>query len=176
MNWAEYQLCALKTAVYPKGFVGLVYTTLGLPDEIQEFNDSLHIKDQNKELGDICWYVACCAYEAGLSIENIEVLAIDLKDQLHNNPLLAIIQMQSSAGVICGIVKKYLRDEDYLKHKMSINKKAKVKYELASIIASIDCICKNSNKIPLENIMEMNLKKLKSRQDRGKLKGSGDVR
>lgn len=159
MNWAEYQKEALKTAIYSGDFTGVLYTSLGLVDEVYEFYESIGSGDEAKELGDVCWYVACFSKEAAIPIEDTEILANELNNQINFYNLFdATEQMKSAASKICGLMKKYIRDEQFWTYKPSTDKKAKAQVELAYIILSIYYICDNIG------------------EQRGKLQGSGNDR
>jgi NTP pyrophosphatase (non-canonical NTP hydrolase) len=176
MNWTEYQKEALKTKIYPEDFTGILYTTLGLVDEVYEFYESIGSGDEDKELGDVCWYVACLSYELGLDLNDTEVLSDELEDQVFFHSIFdATEQMKSSASKICGIIKKYIRDEQFWIYKPSTSKKGKAQVELAYIILSVYYICEHLG-ITWHEVVQMNLKKLNSRKQRGKLQGSGDDR
>lgn len=95
VNLDEYQFAAIRTAVYPGsgGAVGLLYTALGLGNEAGEvlgkvkklvrddnsdilLTNNIAISDEKKtaiagELGDVLWYLAMVATEAGLSLNDI---------------------------------------------------------------------------------------------------------
>ena len=88
----DYQLVARETAIYPgKDTVdGLCYTSLGL-GEAGEFQNQVKkiLRDDKKiltedrrqklidELGDILWYVANCASELGIPLEDVAVRNVD---------------------------------------------------------------------------------------------------
>lgn len=84
MSLNEYQKATEETAIYPaKGELGgLLYTTIGLAGEMGEFanvvkkllRDGLSDEKINKlvdELGDTLWYVARCACELGVTLEDV---------------------------------------------------------------------------------------------------------
>lgn len=84
MDLNDYQDKALKTAFYPNIGDNLVYPTLGLGEagEIQGivkkiFRDNSGILTPEvrekliKELGDLLWYISCCAFEIGTSLNDI---------------------------------------------------------------------------------------------------------
>tara|TARA_R100000315_G_C5193556_1_gene113078 strand:+ start:340 stop:663 length:324 start_codon:yes stop_codon:yes gene_type:complete len=97
----EYQELALSTALYPKE-LGLYYTALGLAGEAGEvaekvkklIRDNISIEDCQidimNELGDVLWYIATCAYEFNLTLEEIA----------ENNVLK--LKSRSERGVIHG--------------------------------------------------------------------------
>ncbi len=94
MNFKEYQLKCIKTAVYKNVGNNFVYPTLGLASEAGEVagkikkleRDKDNVVDDkfrktiSKEIGDNLWYNAMLAFEFGLDLddiarENIEKLA-----------------------------------------------------------------------------------------------------
>ncbi|MCF8012498.1 MAG: hypothetical protein K9L56_14595 [Clostridiales bacterium] len=176
MEWADYVKEAMKTAIYPGDFASILYTALGLPDEVYEFFESIGSGDEVKELGDCCWYVACFSKECGIDIEETQTLAGELEEHF---PLESIFdaaeQMKGSSSRICGLVKKYMRDEQFWTHRPSVDKKAKIQLELAHIILSVYYICDTLG-VSWQEVAKKNIEKLSSRQERGKLQGSGNDR
>jgi NTP pyrophosphatase (non-canonical NTP hydrolase) len=89
MNLNEYQEAALKTAVYPRDPVGILYPFLGLASEAGEVcgkmskilrgdfkgsteaQRSAHTKLIVSELGDVLWMLSACAREVGVSLEDV---------------------------------------------------------------------------------------------------------
>lgn len=81
----EYQEACAQFAEYPHLGHGLVYPALGLAGEAGEVceNTKKMMRDDHgvlsdarrsalkKELGDVLWYVARCAAEAGLTLEEV---------------------------------------------------------------------------------------------------------
>lgn len=176
MNWTEYQKEALKTAIYPGDFTGILYTSLGLVDEIYEFYESIGSGDEAKELGDVCWYIACFSSETGIDMQDTETLAEELEEQVSFHSVFdATEQMKSAASKICGLIKKYIRDEQFWTYKPSSSKKGKAQVELTYIVLSVYYICEHIG-TSWHEVAKINLKKLNSRKDRGKLQGSGDDR
>ena len=84
---SEYQEAALTTAKYTRERnKGIYYTALGLcseagevagkikkvlRDKEEKYQNSEHIADISKELGDVLWYVATLAHEYGLNLGDI---------------------------------------------------------------------------------------------------------
>jgi NTP pyrophosphatase (non-canonical NTP hydrolase) len=93
MRLSEYQAFSRSTAVYPDAGDNLLYPTLGLCGEAGEVAEKVKkmIRDDDgvlsgerraalaKELGDVLWYVAQLATEAGL---DLDVVAQDNLDKL----------------------------------------------------------------------------------------------
>lgn len=85
MDFNEYQLKALETAVYPNIGNCLYYPTLGLAGESGEVAEKVKkmYRDENgilsdermdaikKELGDVLWYVAMTAWECKLELNDV---------------------------------------------------------------------------------------------------------
>lgn len=99
MNFYEYQLNALKTAVYPKKYA-ISYPALGLAEEAGEvagkiskmMRDNIQIQDQKKaiasEMGDVLWMLAALAHDCGLSLQTIaEMNAEKLKKRQEKGTL-----------------------------------------------------------------------------------------
>ena len=82
MNFYEYQIGALKTAVYPKTYA-VSYPALGLAEEAGEvagkiakmMRDNISIVDQRKkieaEMGDVLWMLAALAHDCGLNLQSV---------------------------------------------------------------------------------------------------------
>jgi len=182
MDWLSYQKEALKTAIYPKGATAIAYTALGLTDEIGEFYEALGTPNAQKELGDVFWYVACFCNEADIDISKVET---DALKEIGNSPnfgilpscdfLVPIDQLRMSSSKICGLVKKYIRDDGSSEKGIPAVKKDSIYEEMSKIVLSIYYICSYTG-FSWTEVAQQNLDKLKSRQERGKLKGSGDNR
>jgi NTP pyrophosphatase (non-canonical NTP hydrolase) len=85
MDLSEYQSRSRATAVYPAAGDNLLYPTLGLCGEAGEVAEKIKkmVRDDDgvltderrgalaKELGDVLWYVAQIATEAGLELDAI---------------------------------------------------------------------------------------------------------
>jgi NTP pyrophosphatase (non-canonical NTP hydrolase) len=85
MRLSEYQALSRATAVYPDAGDNLLYPTLGLCGEAGEVAEKVKkmIRDDGsvlsperraalgKELGDVLWYVAQLATEAGLELDGV---------------------------------------------------------------------------------------------------------
>ena len=85
MRFSEYQARSRETAIYPNAGDNIVYPALGLCGEAGETAEKVKkaIRDDGgtlteerreaiaAELGDVLWYVAQLATEAGLDLETI---------------------------------------------------------------------------------------------------------
>lgn len=82
MDFYEYQLKAVRTAVYPKTY-SISYPALGLAEEAGEvagkigkmMRDDIKLEDQRDkikaEMGDVLWMLAALAHDCGLSLQVI---------------------------------------------------------------------------------------------------------
>lgn len=85
MDFNEYQMEAIDTAVYPK-LNGLTYAVLGLVGESGEvaekmkkmMRDEIPLEDVKRdigyELGDVLWYLANLANEIGMTLDDVATL------------------------------------------------------------------------------------------------------
>lgn len=91
MQLSDYQRRSRATAVYPGAGANLVYPTLGLSGEAGEVAEKVKktirddggvLSDERREalaaeLGDVLWYVAQVATEAGLDLEDVAQANLD---------------------------------------------------------------------------------------------------
>lgn len=90
-----------------------------------------------------------------------------------NYPLTyPVMGLLSEAGEVAGKVKKVIRDNGGI---IDDVKKADIASELGDVLWYLTQICTELG-LPLSQVAQGNLDKLFSRQDRGKLGGSGDNR
>lgn len=185
-GWKDYQSLAAKTVVYPGAEwdeMGLIYSTLGLVDEIGEAIELVDPWDESvagdrliKEMSDILWYVARVVAEFRLDFDDVEKEAAELEDDTGFSTIHeSLSYMMTNAAQICGQLKKYIRDENYTIDFPSKDKCTQVQFRIASLINGI-YNCLQLLNISLEEVMSINLDKLYSRKERGKLQGSGDRR
>jgi hypothetical protein len=168
-TWADYQKKAMKTAIYKEK---IIYPTLGLVDESSEFFYSIGQKGQLKELGDCFWYVSALTYDIQSDINSIYDEVAEM-DPVFVNIKDAAINMITTAAKICGIVKKWRRDEETIEP--SDDKIIAIEFELVSYMESVNYICKEFG-VQWQDVAQLNLDKLFDRKKRGKIKGSGDNR
>ncbi len=91
MEFFHYQTRSRETAVYPQAGDNLLYPTLGLCGEAGEVAEKVKkmIRDDagvltgerraalSKELGDVLWYAAQLATEAGLNLDEVAAANLD---------------------------------------------------------------------------------------------------
>lgn len=90
-HFNQYQKRALETAMYPNIGQNIIYPALGLTGEAGEVSELIKkmIRDDGgtlteqrrekllKELGDVLWYVAVVAHEAGLMLGDVAQVNLD---------------------------------------------------------------------------------------------------
>ena len=91
MDFSEYQSLSRRTATYPHAGADMTYPALGLCGEAGEVAEKVKktIRDDDgilsderrealsRELGDVLWYLAQLATEAGLELESIAADNLD---------------------------------------------------------------------------------------------------
>ena len=89
-----------------------------------------------------------------------------------NNPYYPTLGLCGEAGEVAEKIKKVMRDED---GEFSIDKTAEITKEIGDVLWYLAALCEELD-IDLETCAILNLNKLKQRQKRGTLQGSGDNR
>ncbi|MDD4625094.1 MAG: nucleoside triphosphate pyrophosphohydrolase family protein [Candidatus Paceibacterota bacterium] len=89
-----------------------------------------------------------------------------------SNYIYPVLGLVGEAGEVAEKVKKIIRDSN---GDISEEKKADIEKELGDVLWYLANFAEELG-IRLEDIAEKNIEKLKSRQERGKLHGSGDNR
>lgn len=89
-----------------------------------------------------------------------------------SNFIYPTLGLTGEAGEVSDKIKKVLRDDG---GEVSSEKREEIKKELGDVLWYVSQVATELN-LELDNIAELNIKKLYSRLDRGKLGGSGDDR
>ena len=89
-----------------------------------------------------------------------------------NNPYYHTLGLCGEAGEVAEKIKKVMRDDG---GDISIEKSAEIMKEIGDVIWYIAALCEELD-IDMETCAILNIEKLKSRQQRGTLQGSGDNR
>ncbi len=166
MKLDEYQNAAKQTAIYPGE---LVYPALGLCGEIGELLSSIGDCDNNeipKEIGDVLWYVANIAADAGLTLS--EVMG---RKTFPNHNSIAYVNDDHvidaiilAGGVVAENVKKTLRDDE---GKLCARRRTNIKKALKIIVRELNLLCWTTyNRVQLVECAKDNIAKLQSRQER----------
>lgn len=179
MNLREYQLKCAETAVYPNIGANLMYPILGLGNEVGEFLGVVKkiMRDAGgliteewqqaakKELGDVMWYTAQTATEAGVELEPIPLNGFNTSN--------AWSTLEEAALAL------YVAASDVAVTKLMVSNRlvppAEPTYKLYPIMAAV-AVCASYIGYTLQEVCAANVEKLADRQSRGVLKGSGDNR
>ena len=174
MNLDEYQSNAKTTAIYPGE---LVYPALGLCGEISELLSAIEVGDEiPKEVGDVLWYVANVAADAGLTLSEVmgRKTFPSYNRIIYANSDHIIDAIILAGGVVAENVKKTLRDNE---GKLCDRRRTNIKKALKIIVRELNLLCWTvCDSVQLERCAKDNIAKLQSRQERGKLTGDGDNR
>lgn len=166
-------------------FTGLFYVSLGLAGEIGEMQEKiiLHLEDENidgviGEIGDVFWYLSQVCMELGVPMGYLTQINPKYTStrKIIKNPTeitwSLLLTCSIWSGRISDITKKLLRDSH---GHLSPDKKNLILENLAKILIAVRSICAILNIDPV-NCMNLNIEKLYSRMERGRLGGSGDNR
>lgn len=178
MKLNEYQTGAVETAIYP---TPLAYPGLGLCGEVGEFQEAWLAYDAGetedtsvmlKEAGDVLWYLANVANDLGLKFSELALRKTFPKGEKRWSDLFDLLALSIEAGKIAEQVKKTIRDNGGVitpkRLKACQGASQRLLRGLADVLAGDD--------LTLVEAAKANNKKLKSRQERGKLTGDGDNR
>lgn len=174
MKFAQYQTDARSTAIYPLN-VQFLYPSLGLAGETGELCEKMfqgaHADEIKKEMGDVLWYVANVTTDCDLLLNEVagHDNFNDLQPLVIDNDMVALI---SQVGVVCEMAKKATRDDG---GRVTFGRRKKIFEALRLILGVLNGMC-NLYPFTLTEVAEANIAKLKSRQQRGVINGSGDNR
>lgn len=162
---STYKKDALSTAFYPNIGSNILYPIIAVFEEsgelIEKLDESAKPKDIAKELGDILWYCAMVFHE----LDEDFVFKIQ-KEYMTTDKLM----MHNSR--IAGIIKKSQRDEN---GKLENDKRENLKFHLNFVLTFVYNVA-NQIGFTIEDVCDMNIKKINDRIERGTLSGSGDNR
>lgn len=183
MNWNEYQVQALSTAVFPLDR-SVEYTVLGLVSEVGEMADAYQqgkmsnwgfdrstTKLALSEGGDAFWYGAAIADALSWRLEEVAT-GYEERVPYSNSRGLVLVELMILAGNMAGYVKKAIRDNDGF---LSPDATSKLHRDLWHTLWLLDnwCALFGANR---HIVMVNNLNKLADRKTRGVLAGSGNNR
>lgn len=176
----EYQNATQEFAVYPSD-QAIQYLCLGLVDESSELFEAAVMAgstadsgDLIDELGDVCWYSAQLALRLGLRLSEMIAERRDFVQPLATLSDAASFIMLKSAE-IAGPVKKMMRGDKPLEQSLCAVK-ARASESIAQIMMVIDSLAVALGRKSVISIALANLEKLRSRAQRGVIKGSGGSR
>jgi hypothetical protein len=155
MNFSDYQIASRATALYPDRDRNLWYPTLGLIGEFHEWKLTQDPINRDKEAGDVAWYCAQICAELGETLDT--AIAQSLV-----NPDESTVMMTLAESV-----KKWHRDG------VAVDKRDRI---LSCVGWIWQQVVQRETLAATIAILEANLAKLRDRQVRGVLHGSGDDR
>ena len=194
MNLRKFQEKARSTAIYHVGEdydpnLCMIYPGLGLVGECGEVAEKIKklYRDDNgilaekrkeaikKELGDCCWYLSniCSDTDSDL-LTCYEMKSISQTNEIRGMefPQL-VLHMNRCASVVAAALESW-----YYSYDCRLGERSRfvsITHNITKILVSIEelairCDC------TLEDIYTINIEKLLSRKERGKIKGDGDNR
>ena len=95
--------------------------------------------------------------------------------RLESNPIYPVLGLNGEAGEVAEKLKKLIRDEEWEKGPLPENVRAAMAKELGDVLWYISACC-DELEITMAEVAQINIDKLRSRQKRDKIKGSGDDR
>lgn len=171
-----YQSRAWDTAIYPNKGNNLAYPTLGLVGETGEFArkciEGASDSEIILELGDMPWYMAAVATEAGIKLSSVASIVLETGHPLDRRTCLEAFI--TGNGELSERVKKIIRDKD---GRIDKSDATYIRYALSTTYRAFlsECAILELGVTP-KQILEGNLDKLRSRAERGVLHGEGDRR
>lgn len=186
MNFSFYQDKALETALYPNINNNILYPILGLMGESGEVIGKIKkmIRDDSglmtsdrraaikDELGDLLWYCAAICHEGNLNMETLYVLA---KASLTNIESMDIFRLNLRLFQQIAHMSILVEQSIFMPATEGVDVLEPLASDMVVILATIIEIC-TACALDIEQVAQLNLEKLVSRQERGVLQGSGDNR
>jgi len=191
MKIADYIVAARSMALYPTE-ARFTYPALGLCDEIGESLDKIfpeNIKtpvtpsEVAKELGDVLWYIVNTALDLNVSIPSVIHLVTGgieadtfgdaaFRRVVRHDKRSPYLKLTIYAAKVAGIAKKSIRDTEGQIHPA---RRVILADCLREVLVALFEVCERHGISP-DAVAKINIEKLTSRKDRGKLKGEGDNR
>lgn len=172
MKLNDYQIESRRTAVYLENLgQNLWYPALKLAGEVSELVQEITNGSETpvilKEAGDVLWYMAAICSEMKVELQQVanKAIAVELSDLFPGSYLLVAV------GKISESVGKAYRDFGG-----SPNQHQKqIIHELSIVCFWLNRVAKEHGST-IEEVADLNLAKLRDRQERGVLHGSGNDR
>lgn len=185
MDIQTYQIKSRETAVYPNINSNITYPSLGLIGEIGELSEKFKkvmrdnggILSQERidgiigETGDLLWYLCAFCTELKINIENMDHVYTLYKD-------FSNIANEDIIIELFGYIAEIISLSHWVKVDPKNNKEfflKNFKHEVNTALKLIKLICERCN-TTIEDVMDKNIEKLKSRKERNVICGDGDTR
>jgi len=198
MDIIDYHRFALSTAIY-RGLEGgnqPTYPALGLAGEAGEIceklADGIVGEELAKELGDVLWYIANLAEDMGADM--LSILPASLASRIEQfdafqavaaepgpppcsstpnlEPHPAALRLAGKAGMVCERAKKLIRDDGGT---LTDERRSLIASGLAEAFVAVANLA-SALGANLDDIAAANVRKLRSRKERGRITGDGDNR
>lgn len=179
--WMHSSLFSLDVGESFRANRRVYYPALGLVDEVSELVELWRGDPPRKssalcaELGDVIWYWAALVRDADLDLGDVVSVSLDHIEGdgvAFASPTDIVFRLVVWAGKAAGVVKKVARDHGGL---LVEQKEDALIEALGRVLAGLTHLAA-LNGWSLSTVMDENLKKLRSRQARGVLRGDGDDR
>lgn len=174
MDLKTYQIKSRETAIYPNIGRNCYYPVLGLIGEVGEvlvvidewkkdikFTRSQYKERLFSEISDVFWYLAQICTEFNLDL--LEVHQNRSRNYRFNEIVIPLLRLAE-------LTKKVIRDDN---NHVNEERVANIKLEIQHIVGYLDIFIKE-NSFVLEEILDYNYNKLKSRQQNNSLHGDGE--
>ncbi|MCK5600493.1 hypothetical protein KAR91_01420 [Candidatus Pacearchaeota archaeon] len=163
MNLNEYQAAADTTAMHPNKGNNIFYPVLGLIGEFGEVIEAITKGSPDKDIlletGDCLWYLSTVCTELGINLTDIA------DSRVVDNPTVVL-------GQIAEVTKKLMRDDNSV---VSDKHRELLTPLLSKLFLRVKATVESYGST-IEEVADMNIKKLADRKKRNKLQGSGDYR
>lgn len=163
MNLNEYQIKAMETAVYPNVGNNIFYPILGLIGEFGEVLEATQTgaskDDLLSELSDVAWYISRVCTELDIKLSEVA------NSREVEDPVLVLCRLAEMTKKVMRDNNSEVTDAHIQKYKPLLSK---IFFELQRRITESGST--------IEEICDLNIKKLAGRKKRNKLQGSGDNR
>lgn len=149
MKLARYQTEAAVTISTDDAWTMAIHAVLGMSAEYYEFLEAVIEDDRDhiqKEIGDCCWMIAELCTANGWKMQDV----VSLNEWGYCS--------EGSTGLLCGLYQKVIQG-----HKLD---EARVRMCIRHLWASLMEYCKHE-KMDMQDILSMNIKKLRKRYPNG---------
>ena len=201
-EFSDYDAFVAETAIFAADR-GIQYCIIKLCGEVGEFADKLasapsiysgvtdhffleDLDDATRdglilELGDIMWYVTALSQQLGYNLTLLQAIRPKVTGTLPDGfrVLTLTLRMTASAGFIAERSGKVIRDHNGDGTNVSYNNRPDFNKATMMDLSNLHNRLKLLSRLlgsSLESVVAKNIKKLKSRRERGVLNGSGDNR
>lgn len=163
MNWDEYATEAKKTAVFTNDFYPVASLPVELVELIEAYGSGAHPSDIVAEAGDVIWQTSAICDLVGVDLWAVVRHSVAVDVTSFSSLMMPVVKMTDE------FIKPILRGDD---------KKPDRQVVFNALVSTLSCVgfILANNRSSLHDAAAKNLEKLRDRQARGVLKGSGGDR